>query len=240
MQIMQHFIWGTWAPMDSGIRGWRGSGPALPPWMLRDDCRNQASQSSGPFALPAASLIGCPARVGVCQHVFSRHLFSSPSAPPSTTQAPKAIFLQNGQRTVPAALSLSSRVIWFSLTALPCLIATHREWAGDVPFPDPKVPFIFLCGTSGKKSACQCRRHETRVRFLGLEDPLEENIATHSSILAWRIPWTEEPGGLQSMWSHRVGCDWAYPCFLKRLCCLLWVSLFSLECGNSAVILFFK
>ena len=40
---------------------------------------------------------------------------------------------------------------------------------------------------------------ETRVRFLGQEDPLEKEMATHSNILAWRIPWTEEPGGLQSM-----------------------------------------
>ena len=40
---------------------------------------------------------------------------------------------------------------------------------------------------------------ETEVRSLGREDPLEEGMATHSSILAWRIPWTEEPGGLQSM-----------------------------------------
>ena len=40
---------------------------------------------------------------------------------------------------------------------------------------------------------------ETLVRFLGREDPLEEEMATHSSILAWRIPWTEEPGGLQPM-----------------------------------------
>ena len=39
----------------------------------------------------------------------------------------------------------------------------------------------------------------TRVRFLGWEDPLEKEMATHSSILAWRIPWTEEPGRLQSM-----------------------------------------
>ena len=38
-----------------------------------------------------------------------------------------------------------------------------------------------------------------QVRFLGWEDPLEEGMVTHSSILAWRIPWTEEPGGLQSM-----------------------------------------
>ena len=42
------------------------------------------------------------------------------------------------------------------------------------------------------------------VRFLGREDPLEEGMATHSSILAWRIPWTEEPGGLRSMGSPEL------------------------------------
>ena len=45
---------------------------------------------------------------------------------------------------------------------------------------------------------------ETQVQSLSWEDPLEEGIATHSSILAWRVPWTEEPGGLQSMGSQRV------------------------------------
>ena len=45
------------------------------------------------------------------------------------------------------------------------------------------------------------------VQSLGLEDPLEEGMATHSSILAWRIPWTEEPGRLQSIGSQRVGHD---------------------------------
>ena len=48
---------------------------------------------------------------------------------------------------------------------------------------------------------------ETRVRFLGGEDALEEEMATHSSTLAWRIPWTEEPGGLQSTGLQRVGHD---------------------------------
>ena len=57
----------------------------------------------------------------------------------------------------------------------------------------------FQGGTSGKEPACWCRRHETWVRSLGWEDPLEEGIATHSSILAWGVPWTEEPGGLQYM-----------------------------------------
>ena len=50
---------------------------------------------------------------------------------------------------------------------------------------------------------------ETWVLSLGWDDPLEKSMATHSSILAWRIPWTEEPGGLQSMGSQRVGLDWS-------------------------------
>ena len=47
---------------------------------------------------------------------------------------------------------------------------------------------------------------ETQVRSLGQEDALEKGVATHSSVLAWRSPWTEEPGGLQSLESQRVGC----------------------------------
>ena len=48
---------------------------------------------------------------------------------------------------------------------------------------------------------------ETQVRSLGWEHPLEKEMATHSSTLAWKIPWTEEPGRLQSMGSQRVGHD---------------------------------
>ena len=48
---------------------------------------------------------------------------------------------------------------------------------------------------------------ETWVRFQGWEDPLEKELATHSSILAWKISWTEEPGRLQPMGSRRVGQD---------------------------------
>ena len=50
---------------------------------------------------------------------------------------------------------------------------------------------------------------ETQVQSLGWEDPLEKEMATHSSILAWKIPWTEESGRLQSMESERVGYNWA-------------------------------
>ena len=58
---------------------------------------------------------------------------------------------------------------------------------------------------------------ETRVRFLGREDPLEREMATHSSTLAWKIPWMEEPGRLRSMWLLRVGHDWATSLLLFTL-----------------------
>ena len=60
---------------------------------------------------------------------------------------------------------------------------------------------------SSKESTCNAGVQETWVRSHGQEDPLEEGMATHSSILAWRIPWIEEPGGLQSIGSQRVRHD---------------------------------
>ena len=60
----------------------------------------------------------------------------------------------------------------------------------------------FPCGTVVKNSPAT---QETRVQFLTWEDPLEKGMATHSSILAWEIPWTEEPGGLYLMGSQSVG-----------------------------------
>ena len=65
----------------------------------------------------------------------------------------------------------------------------------------------FPGGTSGKEPACQCRRVETWFQSLGQEDPLEEGVTVHFSILAWRIPWTEEPGGQQSTGLQRARQD---------------------------------
>ena len=59
--------------------------------------------------------------------------------------------------------------------------------------------------SDGKESVNLPAMWETRVQSLGEEDPLEKEMATHSSILAWRIPSTDEPGGLQSMGPQRVG-----------------------------------
>ena len=73
---------------------------------------------------------------------------------------------------------------------------------------DPWLPYnkghCFPGSTSGKEPPCQWRRHETQIWSLGWEHFLKKEMATHSSILAWRIPWTEESGGLQ-----RVGHDWS-------------------------------
>ena len=62
---------------------------------------------------------------------------------------------------------------------------------------------------------------ETWVQSLGREDPLEKEMATHPSTLAWRIPWVEEPGGLQSTGSQRVGHNWATSLLLFNLLSLL-------------------
>ena len=60
---------------------------------------------------------------------------------------------------------------------------------------------------------------ETQVQSLGWEEPLEKEMATHFSILVWRIPWMEEPGGLQSTGSRRLGHDWVASLSLCLLVC---------------------
>ena len=63
---------------------------------------------------------------------------------------------------------------------------------------------------------------ETQVWSLGQEDPLEKETATHSSILAWKIPWTEDPGRLQSMGSQRVGHNWVTSLSKRDMFISLW------------------
>ena len=107
-----------------------------------------------------------------------------------------------------------SMPVWATVTSTPYYI-----WGGQWPFTaaavHPFLSFFFLAtpgsicfpgGSNGKESACNA---DTRVQSQGLEDPLEKELATHSSILDWRIPWTEKPGRLQSMGYQRVGHNWA-------------------------------
>ena len=76
--------------------------------------------------------------------------------------------------------------------------AVYRKMASHVAHPT---------WHSGKESTCQCKRRKKRVWSLGQEDPLEEEVAIHSSICDWKIPWTEEPGGLHSMGSQGTRHD---------------------------------
>ena len=69
------------------------------------------------------------------------------------------------------------------------------------------LPIAILGFPGGSEAKVSATMQETQVQSLGWEDPLENGMATHSSILAWRIPWTEEPGRLQSMESQRVRHD---------------------------------
>ena len=74
----------------------------------------------------------------------------------------------------------------------------------DLPKESPRASLV---AQTIKNLPAKQEMQETWVRSLGREDPLEEEMATPSSVLAWRIPWTEEPGGLQSMGPQRVGHD---------------------------------
>ena len=95
----------------------------------------------------------------------------------------------------------------------------HRDtrWANDVgkmaliDLLTAELPqtFYFLTSLVVQTVKCLPTMQETRVQCLGRVDPLEKEMATHSSILTWKIPWTGEPGRLQSMGSQRVWHNWA-------------------------------
>ena len=94
-------------------------------------------------------------------------------------------------------------VLCHPLLLLPSIFPSTRVFSNKLALPIrwPKYwSFSFSVSPSNECSLGP-------VRSLGREDPLEKELATHSSILAWRILWTEEPGGLQSMGSQRVGHD---------------------------------
>ena len=85
------------------------------------------------------------------------------------------------------------------MCALPLLPFHH--WSFGIWFP-----YLWTSLVAQRLKRLPAMR-ETWVQSLGQEDPLEKEMATHSSIIAWRTPWTEEPGGLQSTGSQRVGHD---------------------------------
>ena len=101
--------------------------------------------------------------------------------------------------------------VWFQTFALTLMLIICKLY-----YPDDlqRGPLTEAASSATLWTAAQTVKNlpamrETWVRSLGREDPLEEGTATHSSILSWRIPRTEEPGGLQSIGSQRIGHDWA-------------------------------
>ena len=120
-------------------------------------------------------------------------------------------FLGSGQQAHPSR----DRACLLHWLLSPTLFSRRRTQIHEILLPDSgsatrstsPTPVVLPSGASGKEPTCQCRTHKRRVQSLGWEDPLEEEMAMHSSIFAWRTPWTEGPGGLQSMGSQRLGHD---------------------------------
>ena len=81
------------------------------------------------------------------------------------------------------------------------ILILHNEILNDILLRSRRG---FPSGSAVKNSPAKQKMQEMQVRSLGQEDPLEESVATHSSILVWRILWTKEPGGLQSRGLQRV------------------------------------
>ena len=123
-----------------------------------------------------------------------------------------------------------------SINALNSLLVRVGEvslWTDVCTLATPHTPTTPAAGTwnNGNFPFHLPTMWENQVQSLGWEDPLEKEMAIHSSILAWRIPRTEEPGGLQSVGLQRVAHDWATPLSLflsSNLACLLafeqWVA----------------
>ena len=120
------------------------------------------------------------------------------------------------------ALGLMSRMLWSSW-AKACLVNSNKK----VVFPSaPRGSYL-----SDKTVKNVPAMQETPARSLGWEDPLEKDMATHSSILPWRIPWTQELGKLQSMGSQKVGTwlsDWHF--HFHSLLCFITMYIFSCFC----------
>ena len=100
-------------------------------------------------------------------------------------------------------------LVYFSFQLLYSSLLIFKKYF--IPLADTlssSIPLSCSLNILGRRLKHLPAMWETRVRPLGWEDPLEKEMATHSSILAWKIPWTEEPGGLYSMGWQRVGHDW--------------------------------
>ena len=99
-----------------------------------------------------------------------------------------------------ASVYVSGLIIWYTFEELLCILRQLFYWLSIWS----SLHTTFWTSLVAQTVKCLSTMQETRVQSLGQEDPLEKEMAIHSSTIAWKIPWTEEPGGLQSMGSQRV------------------------------------
>ena len=104
-----------------------------------------------------------------------------------------------------------------------CVLVSWPQGMWYLSFPtrgwtSTTCPGGFRGGTGGQESSCQCRRHKRCDLIPGLGRSPDEGMATHSSILAWSTPWTEEPGRLQSMGSQELGMTEWHACMRAHAC----------------------
>ena len=143
-------------------------------------------------------------------------------------RTPSFYDLEKSARFSPGLLRISKRLL------LPCSLVTLNSWLPriNLGWGFPSLHKVLLCLLVVQTVNNLPAMRETQVWSLGQEDPLEKGMATHSSVLVWRISWTEEPGGLQSMGSQRVGQGWAanIPTFKRVLTFLRY--------GNQTLLVF--
>ena len=140
----------------------------------------------------------------------SSRLVASSSTSPVTG---RSHLLGKGERSVQGPWDGSGRdkdsrirVAWDFSSGLVCQVVEHRL----LILKGSELPGIFISGPEVSRRASPVAQtvQETQFQSLGWEDPLEKGMATYSGVLAWRVPWTEGPGELQSLGSQRVRHDW--------------------------------
>ena len=119
-------------------------------------------------------------------------------------------------------------VLYFMVNHLSYDVQSYSFWPGGqalwfLPAEGQTDPWASQAELVGKNPPVNAGDQERQDQSLGWESPLEEGVATHSRILAWRLPWKEEPGRLQSIGSQRVRCNWsnlacqAEPCSYSKI-----------------------
>ena len=147
-------------------------------------------------------------------HTSPLFFISFPSGSPQSTQFSSLCYTVGSHQLSILYMVSIEYICPFSLPIHPTPpfpLGSHTfyslHWCLYFCFANKIIYTVFLGfpgGARRKGLACQCKRQETQVPSLSWEDPLEEGMATHSSILAWKIPWIEEPGGQQFMGLQRV------------------------------------